>query len=450
MQHQEWQELIPFYIAQTLAPKQKQAFELHLANCDACQQEIDDWRMIASAVWREADSAAHQLPPLSQDVYNRLNYRDRTPSSRLSANPPQQTRRQAIRQQSRQRTVPVTMVAGIAVALIFGALLIGLAMRDIPDNAQQIAFQGGGGSDTQLTQAFGGGIGGGIEATATPIGIIPTEVNNLGTGGSGRTEISPSFTPVPIVTNTPFSTPIPYPTDMPPTVPPSIGSTTLQNTTVPQPVSPTYTHTAQPPIELAPVNEGNGPYITLTPNTIKDGAPLCEAFNPTNTPIAIYAQANYASAVNGFLTSGEVVRTIVISKEGWYFVVLPSLQRGWIAPQTAYLRGNCTSDVLWLATPTLVSTPAAATPLPDYVPATEARVAVISAAYADLYLEPFNSDSVVGVAGRGEQFSILAYMGTQVQIALGDGRNAWVWVGQITDYAPNEVPITLTPTIEGR
>ena len=51
MQHKEWQEQIPFYVAQTLSSDEIRLFEAHLLNCESCQQETDDWRGIASAVW---------------------------------------------------------------------------------------------------------------------------------------------------------------------------------------------------------------------------------------------------------------------------------------------------------------------------------------------------------------------------------------------------------------
>src|SRR5262245_46750771 len=136
MKHQEWQEQIPFYIAQTLSPEQRRAFEGHLATCDSCQAEMDDWRMIASAVWREADEAARHLPPLSQEVYNRLSYRDKAPVSRYAANPPRPQPPQAsptnvtVLPQRRRIQLPLTMVAGLIVALVFGGLLFLFAFRD--------------------------------------------------------------------------------------------------------------------------------------------------------------------------------------------------------------------------------------------------------------------------------------------------------------------------------
>jgi hypothetical protein len=409
--------------------------------------------MIASAVWREADSAAHQLPPLSQEVYNRLNYRDRAPSSRYSANPPQQARRHAIREQARRSSVPVTMVAGIAVALIFGALLIGLAMRNVQPNPQQIAMgggAGGGGGDIGAALALPtGGIAAASteEMSPTAIGIIPTQANNLGTGGSGRVEPFASFTPVPFVTNTAFATPRPLPTQVPATVPPA-NLTILQDATVPPPVSPTYT--PMPPVAIAP--ENNGPYITLTPFATENGAPLCEIFNPTEIAITVYSQANFESAVSGFLMPNQLVRTIVISQEGWYFVVLPSLQRGWIAPQFAYLRGNCSKTVLWLATPTMIPTPipiVATATFTGAIPALEAKVALITATYADLYAQPNKTGTIIGAVSRGEQYPIMAYIETGdnswAQLDLGNGTIPWVLASQIAEYAPDEVPVQRTP-----
>jgi hypothetical protein len=449
MQHQQWQEFIPFYIAQTLPLHQKQAFEAHLGQCPQCQQEIDEWRMIASAVWRETDAAAQNLPPLSHEVYNRLNYRDRPPSSRFSANPPQQARRQSIRQQSQRSSVPLTMIAGITVALILGALLVGLALRDLPDeNSQVVALQSGG-SGGDVTQAFGGGMGSGGDVTLIPpttLGIIPTQGSILGTGGSGRTEFSPSFTPVPFVTNTPYQTPSPLATPVPPTVAQNPIIAIQQPTTI---VLPSATYTAQAPEGLAPI--GSGPYITWTPNIMDNAAPWCEIFNPGNQPIGVFAQANYKAGSSGSLLPGQIVRTIVISREGWYFVVLPSLQRGWIAPESAYLRGNCTSDVLWLATPTLTPT-VVGTAIIE--PVSKGTVALINAAYADLYLQPDLNSAVVGVVSRGEQYAVVAYQTTGInrwiQIDLGDGRLVWIPAVTVIEYEADSIPPTMIPTPIGQ
>ncbi|GEM_PF-736258 len=65
MHNNQWEELIPFYVAQTLSRRESAAFEQHLASCDICQKSLTEWGAIASAV--RAESAAHlrDLPPLS-------------------------------------------------------------------------------------------------------------------------------------------------------------------------------------------------------------------------------------------------------------------------------------------------------------------------------------------------------------------------------------------------
>lgn len=80
--HEGWQDLLPFYAVGTLPAADRAAVEAHLAGCAACQQTIDEWRVVATAVQAEASARAAALPPLSPVV--RANLRRRpTPAQAL-------------------------------------------------------------------------------------------------------------------------------------------------------------------------------------------------------------------------------------------------------------------------------------------------------------------------------------------------------------------------------
>lgn len=64
-----WKDLIPFYVADTLSDSDKQALEQYLVQCGTpCQEEVDEWRIIASATWHYGNANSSDLPPLSQAV----------------------------------------------------------------------------------------------------------------------------------------------------------------------------------------------------------------------------------------------------------------------------------------------------------------------------------------------------------------------------------------------
>ena len=454
MQHQEWQEQIPFYVAQTLATDEIRRFEAHLENCDSCQREIGDWRGIASAVWREADDAAQNLPPLSQEVYNRLNYRDRAPQSRYSTNPP--AARPATPDNVRplpekdSNRFPITLVAGIVVAVLFGGLLMMLALRP-PQNPQEIALDGTNSAD--MTRQFGIGIGGGdietqITATFTPdTGIIPTldpRIGNLDTVTPGP-PIFVTNTPQPGLTLPATLTPVPTLTRDTASLLPVATQNQSEMSSVFAGVTeipPTATANAT----IAP--PGGGPHITVTPGVFAGGIALCEAFNPTNIPIETFVQADRNSQITGVIMPGQVYQVTRTSVTGWYYVQLDTETAGWLQSSFAYLRGNCV-NALPIATvipsPTrMVGTPVITMELPE-----TATIVAINASFADLYTGPDFNSPVIGVAERNQQFPVSGYQGTGtnrwVLVTLGDGSQAWLWASIVTEYPAGDAPPTATP-----
>ncbi|MFN8452756.1 MAG: zf-HC2 domain-containing protein, partial [Anaerolineae bacterium] len=66
--HNNWEELLPFYIAGTLPKNETTRLENHLSRCDECRRSLDEWRLIADVVRADASSQMRALPPLSNHV----------------------------------------------------------------------------------------------------------------------------------------------------------------------------------------------------------------------------------------------------------------------------------------------------------------------------------------------------------------------------------------------
>jgi hypothetical protein len=442
--HQDWQEQIPFYVAQSLSAEQRRSFEIHLATCEACQAEIDEWRMIASAVWREADDAARKLPPLSQEVYNRLSYRDKPPVSRYAANPPRPSAPPAattaptvpnpknvtLLPKRPSIQLPITMVAGLVMAVIFGGLLFAFAIRN-PGQGTEVALDDRT-PDSDLTDEYG--VQAEISPSPTDYGIIPPIEESLTpSGGTGDFE-----------TNTPEP--------LPPTLTPStepISQTGLQqdtrvfapaSTPVPPTPTPTATYTPEPIAVL-----GGGPYVTITP-----GAGYCEIYNPTNQMIEAYAEPVANAEITGALLPNETERVLAMSDQGWYSITLPGVTVAWIAPGMAYLRGACYAGYdIPFATPFMTDVPSPTFDASDSYESSSGRIVVINAAYADLQAEANFTSNVIGVVSRNQQFPVLGYQGVGtnrfVNILLPDGSSAWVWAQVVIDYAADQAPASPTP-----
>lgn len=68
-----WQELVPFYVAGMLSPSEHAAFEAFMFQSRECQQAVAEWKGIASAVREESESRSKRLPPLSKSVLSQMN-----------------------------------------------------------------------------------------------------------------------------------------------------------------------------------------------------------------------------------------------------------------------------------------------------------------------------------------------------------------------------------------
>ena len=207
MTEQHYQDLIPFYIANTLSVGEKRALEIHLRDCATCRSMVDEWRMVADTVWRETDVKVGQLPPLSARVRQQAQAR-RNPNGNVPqpisteqaipvhARPaPRQAKPNPV---SRFR-VPLTAVAGFIGFFLFAGILI--MMNAPPDDSQLTdvlelssvpTLQG-----TQVVDNFAG-------PGQTIPGIMDTPENQTMVPVASRT---PTFTPSPTYTPSPFASP---------------------------------------------------------------------------------------------------------------------------------------------------------------------------------------------------------------------------------------------------
>jgi hypothetical protein len=73
--HEQWSELLPFYVAGALSAVERAAVDAHLAECATCREAVEEWRIVAGAVRADASARAGELPPLWPVVRTRLRRR---------------------------------------------------------------------------------------------------------------------------------------------------------------------------------------------------------------------------------------------------------------------------------------------------------------------------------------------------------------------------------------
>jgi hypothetical protein len=297
MNHADWKDLIPFYIAGTLSKTEMLQLERHLAECISCRQDVNDWQTIGDAVRAEAEVWSRGLPPLSTHV--REYTRQVVAKSSNGVSPPQSSVATSPRNYpvvinrrvaSRQFRAPVTLVASVVVALVVGGLLIFSFMRNERDLDEDNGLEAASLLHLSATPAN-------TYSTVTP---RPTEQTDLGI------------------------LPVPSATPLPPTM-------TLAPTPLPPRVSPTV----------------QSETLSLAPTTF-DG---CSVSAATDEPVDIYAFPDTIFEVTGKLVPGEFLQTWVYDGGDWYQVVAPGVGLlGWVNRRDIELHGDCGNVVLPTAT----------------------------------------------------------------------------------------------------
>lgn len=133
--HKQWLDLIPYYVNRTLPDAERAAFEHHLTTCETCRRALEEWHMVAGAVYAEADQWARKAPALSARIRANLglpassnghgHYRTAfDPNATFSIYRGQRSRRIGAR-----FPLPLTLAAAAMVILTIGALLLVIASR---------------------------------------------------------------------------------------------------------------------------------------------------------------------------------------------------------------------------------------------------------------------------------------------------------------------------------
>lgn len=306
-----WQDLIPFYVAGTLDDEDRQQLERILAESEEARAALAEWQLIGDFVRSEAAMWSRGLPPLSTEVREatrsvpatRPNIpkvvlpdlsQDASPLTREVLKFPDSAQiksSQAHPSSQRQIRIPFTLVASVLVVVIFGGLLF----ANLIGNTDQ--------GQTGASQVADSGLAAGLEtsileptSTQSDLGILTEPV-------------------VPSVTNTEI--PLPTPTNA------------SVDTLVTQP-SPSW---------------------TPLPNE-------CVAYAVASSA-QVYAAANGESDVLATLPSGEYrrVATFQDADGGWYELIrISGGLLGWVRSSDIQLNGPCSDLAMPSQTPSSTST----------------------------------------------------------------------------------------------
>lgn len=285
-----WEELVPFYVADTLSAEEKAAFEMHMAGDPNLQRSVQEWRMIASAVWEDAEkhTRSQSLPPLSVKVKAHIQTNQRSSNGRqpdndaltmtLYARSTGQTRRS-----QSTSALPLTLAAVFVMTFLFGGLLIYLAVTSSSDNEEPT------------------------------VAMLNTQEGSGSYGANGDSSITVTATPQATRDDLGF-----LPTPLP----------------------------ASPNVDVALIGTPLPAAVTATVNSVVTITPVaeCSVRNPLSSAIGIYVEPGYVHTVAGELASGETRRTSVLSENGWYQVMRPEGGiEGWVDGEMVALVGSCSN-----------------------------------------------------------------------------------------------------------
>jgi hypothetical protein len=486
MAQTSWQDLIPYYVARSLPPPQMQAFEAQLARDTDLRQEVDEWRRIAAVVWREADTAARHLPPLSPEIYKQLQYRNGAKPVNPTGVPVPGPR---IRHTSfgRVNGSPLMFVAGFIVVFLCGGIMLMSAMRQLRPEVITTASPNG----TESGFGVAMGISATPAATECMVGFM-TNVPGCISMTPSITPLAETWTPNPRATSTPVIVrPIATFTPRPPSLPTMTPQNLMpQPTTDPFMVSLTQTtiavysiSTVWPDYQCAATNVSgevlpiyaraeygevidywqpgtsfpvtaamygfwvqlgyakwvptNGVSLTgpcdempePTATIQTTGEDLCTVQNTTQNPLPLYSSADAQSQIANYLLVGESEWVIAQSSTGWYEVYHNS-QTGWFRPEGLTFQGNC--SFVPLASPT--NLPAETwTPGPTSVPLQSffnSTTRAVPVAQTNFYTIPDRGGPILHTVDGGTEWRAIGVTvvgGTEwVSIITWEGAQAWI------------------------
>ncbi len=353
--HNEWLDLIPYYVAGTLGESETIALEHHLARCEACFHALEEWREVAVVVRREVKTWVKPLPPLSSSVRAQLlpssenGYNKTSTLSSLT----EQTTLYAPRrpsQPTRRFRPSLPLIAAIITMVIFSGILIYGASQSGKDKSA----------------SSGDNLPSGLTATFTPF-ILPSSIT-----ASPTLTPSPSLTPFVInpVSQTPIFTPTPIDGCL---VTPSTENRV--NIYRWADVNSAVMDTLEPhEVRRTVITDGTGWYqvsndqqVGIAGWVLTDEVTLLGDCNslalPSRTPngtvfdegclirtvdvnlVNIYRSPGTQYDVISTLQSGEFLQALAQTQDGWYFQV--SLESGsilgWVLREDVTTNNNCAS-----------------------------------------------------------------------------------------------------------
>ncbi len=355
----KWEEMLPFYVAGTLDPRQRTGLERHLDDCETCRRSLNEWYLIGEAVRAEADSWARTLPlPRYNGQFGAM------PAAMHSAR----------RERPRRALAFGTLAASLIAVLLLGSLIAYMAARPKPED--------------QTASGNTGAVA--VAATQTALANTLLRPTNTPTdlGLITNTIAAPTATPTVTIIFEPTKT----------TTPRGIGGgggSLVQGTPVPTtdnfttPIYGCFVRAAGPnaaniyrfPVTNGEVVDtlgtgdflmvytasGDGWFELLAPNiqlpgwvwggdVVMTGAdchtlplptptmavtfPPCTAL--TTTTVFLRPDPFDTSPITARLSAGARVGVLTLSDNGWYMVQAIDSSTGWTPVESVSLEGNCT------------------------------------------------------------------------------------------------------------
>ncbi len=127
--HEQWQEMLLYYVNGSLSNEERKALERHLAQCADCRAAAEDWRALAQVAKAEVESLKDDLPPLALPGNTR--YAPRGPNSPSHRKLDSWEDRKMyltnvfrLPAQPRRLSVPLTLIVALAFTLLVSGILI--------------------------------------------------------------------------------------------------------------------------------------------------------------------------------------------------------------------------------------------------------------------------------------------------------------------------------------
>jgi putative zinc finger protein len=320
--HEQWEELIPFYVAQTLAPYEVVALERHLNTCAVCQTSVREWSFLAAAVREEAIKQARELPPLSAAVRRYLSKLASAPLMTGDSGYQPAVSQPANIPVRRAQPMRLTLAAAIVTLVLFGGLLVYMAAQLTALTREKNGHPPTSIAAVPTMTGMPGGFGAPVD-TSTDEGIVTAIIPTM-------PPIEPTLTLSTVLLPTAnLGQPIPtMPVFYPPTATPDLS----------QPTIVTGLGGGRPQ-SFAPL-ASTGPEVALNPTDVN-----CYVQPPADsTQITLYLGPGESFGVLGAFGPNDPSIVAAVSDNRWYllnFLAPSALHSGWVSKDAITIGGNC-------------------------------------------------------------------------------------------------------------